>query len=99
MEEQKVTTTEEETTSPEETKTEEKQETSESQESSSNEAIVKAVTEALTGIISAKIDGISMNLENRFVALADDIHQRLDKQDDSLSTTAAQLQSKREGVF
>lgn len=98
MEEQKVTTTEEETTSPEETKTEE-QETSESQESSSNEAIVKAVTEALTSIVSAKIDGIMMNFENRFVALADDLHQRLDKQDDSLSTTAAQLQSKREGVF
>lgn len=95
MEEVKTTETTEEQTSQEPQEEKETSEGSENKEESKENAMVDAVM----NLINTKMEGIMNEFANRFVALADDIHQRLDRQDDSLSTTAAQLSNRKEGVF
>lgn len=94
MEENKTTTTttEEQEVSPQEEQQENKEQSS---EESKNDEFTKIVDALLTPIFS-KIDGVTTMMENRFIALADDVHQRLDRQDDTIVTKEA---LKKEGVF
>lgn len=96
MEEKQTTTTEQTT----EDTTQDNKETSDNSQTENSQAEneLRMVNRILEHI-DVKLASFAEKYDNKWLALADDIHQRLDKQDDSLSTTAAQLQNKREGVF
>lgn len=68
-------------------------------ENNQKEELETRIINTLLQHLDAKWEAFDNNISNRFVALSDDIHQRLDRQDDTISTTNMQNNNKREGVF